>query len=89
MRVLVRQVVVYTKEGCHLCENVVASLQRMRERIGLQIVTRDITEDSELFERFKNIIPVVEVDGQVRLAGAALSNPRTLDATLERALVAG
>ena len=86
---MVRQVVVYTKEGCHLCENVIESLQRMRERIALEVVTRDINEDSELFERFKDIIPVVEIDGQVRLAGAAISNPRTLDATLERALESG
>jgi hypothetical protein len=32
--VLVIQVVVYTKEGCHLCENVIASLKKMQERFA-------------------------------------------------------
>jgi hypothetical protein len=49
--------------------------------------TRDITKDAELFERYKNIIPVVEVDGRIRLAGAALSNPRILESTLRKMLL--
>jgi len=78
--------VVYTKEGCHLCEKVIASLTRMQARNSFKLSTEDITKDSALFERFKTIIPVVEIDGQIRLAGAALSNPDTLDFVLRKTL---
>ena len=77
---------VYTKEGCHLCENVISSLEKMQKPMGFELFTEDIMKDSGVLERFKEIIPVVEIDGQVRLAGAALSNRRTLDAVLQKAL---
>jgi glutaredoxin len=82
----VKRVVVYTKEGCHLCERVISSLERMRQTEVFELLTADITKDPQLFLRFKEAIPVVEIDGEVRVAGAALSNPRTLDAVLQRAL---
>jgi glutaredoxin len=80
---------VYTKEGCHLCEKVISSLEKIREAEGFELLTEDITKDSEVFERFKETIPAVEIDGKIRLAGAALSNQRTLDAVLRRALSSG
>ena len=83
---LVIKVVVYTKEGCHLCENVIASLKKMQERDRFELTTEDITKDSGLFERFKDIIPVVKIDGEIRLAGVALSNPNALDSVLRRTL---
>ena len=43
----------------------------------------DITEDSELYERYKNIIPVISVDGVVKLAGTAVSNPLILKEALK------
>jgi glutaredoxin len=72
------QVAVYTKEGCHLCENAIASLKKIQERDSFELSIEDITEDSRLFERFKDLIPVVEIDGEIRLAGVALSNPNVL-----------
>ena len=77
---------VYTKEGCHLCENVIASLKKMQETNSFRLSTKDITKDSSLFERFKDMIPVVEIDGEIRLAGVALSNPNALDSVLRRTL---
>jgi len=79
-------VVVYGKEGCHLCENVVSVLERMRVERPLEISTRDIAADPQLFERYKNIIPVVEVNGEIRSAGLTLANPRTLESILRRIL---
>ncbi len=77
---------VYTKEGCHLCERVISSLEGMRDDEDFELLTEDITKRADLFERFKEIIPVVEVDGKIRLAGVALSDPKTLDTALRRAL---
>ena len=80
--------VLYTKDGCHLCERVLTELLRLRDKQSFEISIKDITTDSQLFERYKNIIPVVEVDGKVRLAGAALSNPNTLEDALRKVLFA-
>ena len=77
---------VYTKQGCHLCENVIASLTRLRTTRDFKLSTEDITKDFALYERFKNVIPAVEVDGKVRLAGAALSDPKTVDFVLRKTL---
>ena len=61
-------------------------LLRLRDKQSFEISIKDITTDSQLFGRYKNIIPVVEVDGKVRLAGAALSNPNTLESALRKVL---
>ena len=78
--------VVYTKEGCHLCGNVVASLKKMQQENRFELLTQDITRDSGLCERFKDLIPVVEINGKIRLAGAAFSNPSALDSVLRKTL---
>ena len=80
---------VYTKEDCHLCEKVISSLEKMRAAEGFELLTEDITKDPRLFERFKETIPIVEIDGKIRLAGAILSNPKTLDTVLQKALSSG
>ena len=77
---------VYTKQGCHLCENIVTSLTRLRATRDFKLSTEDITKDLALYERFKNLIPVVEVDGAIRFAGAALSDPKELDFVLRKTL---
>ena len=80
------RVVLYTKDGCHLCERVLTELLKLRDEQSFEISIKDITTDSQLLQRYKNIIPVVEVDGKVRLAGAALSNPNTLEDALRKVL---
>ena len=80
------RVAVYAKEACHLCENVIFELHKLHI-LPFEISTQDITKDAGLFERYKNIIPVVEVEGKIRLAGAALSNPSTLESTLRKMLL--
>lgn len=81
------KVVVYSKEGCHLCEDVVSELEKLKEVEHFDLATRDITEDPELFERYKNIIPVVLIDGKVKLAGTAVSIPGDLKLALKRAII--
>jgi len=79
-------VVVYTKEGCHLCEKVISALEKLATERPLEISARDITESSELYERYKHVIPVVEVNGKVRLGGSTLSNQNTLEIVLRLAI---
>jgi hypothetical protein len=57
------QVTLYTKPGCHLCENLLASLRAMQIEMDFQIVERNIELDSNDFERFRHLVPVLEVPG--------------------------
>jgi len=80
-------VVVYSKPGCHLCENVIAELERIKATsVEIDILTEDITRNPILLNRFHNLIPVVSVDGKIKLAGESLSNPRTLHHVLSKAI---
>jgi len=80
-------IVVYSKPGCHLCENVIAELERIKATcVDIDILTEDISTNQILLDRFHNIIPVVTVDGKIKLAGAVLSNPRTLHDVLSKAI---
>lgn len=81
------RVVVYSKEGCHLCERVIAELWKLRNELSFEIALKDITTDSELYERYRNLIPVIVIDGMVRLAGETLTNPITLRDVLWKTLI--
>ncbi|HEX4668714.1 MAG TPA: glutaredoxin family protein [Solirubrobacterales bacterium] len=59
-------VVVYSRPGCHLCEEAVAAIVGLHGqgyRFGLHEV--DIESDELLLRRHLERIPVVEVDGTV------------------------
>jgi len=58
------RVVLYTRPGCHLCEEVEAWL--LEVSVTWQPV--DITADAALFERYQHRIPVVEWGGRVVLS---------------------
>lgn len=57
--------VVYSRQGCHLCDEAV---QLLREH-GLQPKIVDIDADSELASRFNCCVPVVEIEGRIRFRG--------------------
>jgi hypothetical protein len=56
-------VVVYGRPGCHLCEQALAVIERVRKRAPFVLEQRDIEADDELFKRYLERIPVVEIDG--------------------------
>ena len=59
-------VVVYSRAGCHLCEEAVAAIVALHGegyRFGLHEI--DIESDELLLRRHLERIPVVEVDGTV------------------------
>ena len=82
-----KKVVLYSKDGCHLCEIVISELEKLKEFMHFDLTTQDISKNSELFERYKNIIPVVSIDGKIKLAGVAVSNVRDLRQALMRAII--
>ena len=62
------RVVLYTKHGCHLCDDAKAMLQRY-SRFLPAIIEIDIESDPQLVEKFGTCVPVVEIDGRVRFRG--------------------
>ncbi len=56
-------VVLYGRPGCHLCEQALAVLERVRARVPFALVVLDIESDDELFRRYLELIPVIEIDG--------------------------
>jgi glutaredoxin len=61
-----RSVVVYSRPGCHLCEEAIEALVALHQeghRFELQEV--DIESDELLLRRLLEKIPVVEIDGIV------------------------
>ena len=58
-------VVLYTRRGCHLCDEALAVITHY----GLSPRLVDIDADPVLRERYNECVPVVEIDGQERFRG--------------------
>ena len=52
----------YSKDDCHLCDDVKDVLLNVRKRVPFQLVEVKIMEGMEEFERFRERIPVVYID---------------------------
>ena len=59
------EVTLYTRAGCHLCDDALALLQKH----GLQPRQQDIDADDGLRERYNTCVPVVVIDGKERFRG--------------------
>jgi glutaredoxin len=59
-----REVVVYSRKGCHLCEIVKESLSKLQRRGGFQWREVDVESDENLRRRFTDEVPVVFIDGR-------------------------
>jgi glutaredoxin len=59
------QVTVYTRRGCHLCEEA----HELLKRHALAPVLVDIDADPALQERYTNCVPVVVIEGKERFRG--------------------
>ena len=59
------RVTVYTKPGCHLCDDALDILDRLAPQYNLDVIQINVLDDMALYETHKEIIPVVEVgDGR-------------------------
>ncbi len=72
------KVILFTRQGCHLCDDALALLRRH----DLSPVEVDIDQDPQLRERYDCCVPVVEIDGRERFRGR-------VDERLLRRLLAG
>jgi hypothetical protein len=54
----------YVGRDCHLCEIARAELARLREELGFALDEVDITGDPALERRYREWLPVLELDGE-------------------------
>ncbi|HEX7293060.1 MAG TPA: glutaredoxin family protein [Solirubrobacterales bacterium] len=60
------QVLVYSRPGCHLCEEAMQAIVALHEDgYRFELLEVDIESDELLLRRHLERIPVVEVDGEV------------------------
>jgi len=78
------RVVLYTRPGCHLCDEMKALLRRSRVRPPFDLEEVDIETAPELLERFERSIPVLEIGGRVAFKGRL--TPETFRRKYERIL---
>ncbi len=60
---MTRNVVVYSRHGCHLCETARAVIDDVRTRVAFELREVDIDSDDALLKRYLERIPVVLIDG--------------------------
>ena len=58
-----REVVVYSRKGCHLCEIVKESLVKLHRRGGFEWREVDVDSDAELRRQYNDEVPVVFING--------------------------
>ena len=59
-----RNVVVYSRKGCHLCEVVKESLTKLSRRGGFTWQEVDVDSDQELRRQYNDEVPVIFIDGR-------------------------
>ncbi len=59
------RVVVYHAAGCHLCERALARVRSFRDGLDFELEEVAIDGDDDLEERYREMIPVVEIEGEL------------------------
>lgn len=54
----------YTKSDCPLCDEAKDALRQVEAQFPIQVEETDITADLGLFIKYKNLIPVLEMEGR-------------------------
>lgn len=58
------RVLVYTKPGCHLCDDMLDLLRAVLRGSGVEVDERNIVVDLDTYDRYKHDIPVLTIDGR-------------------------
>ncbi len=59
-----KRVQVFVAPGCHLCERTLAVVRELCGELGCPWEEIDISSDPELEQRYREHIPVIEIDGE-------------------------
>ena len=53
------RLILYYREGCHLCEAMLQALRGLQPRLGFELQPEDVDRDPELLQRFDEWVPVL------------------------------
>jgi len=56
-------ITIYSRHGCHLCDDAFNILESMREELNFGINVVNIDEDTELVKLYSDQVPVIHIDG--------------------------
>ena len=56
-------VTIYSRLGCHLCDDAENVLESLREELNFEIEVIDIDIDPELIKLYSDQVPVIHIDG--------------------------
>jgi glutaredoxin len=59
----------YSGPGCSLCDKAKLLVERVARDVPLEVEEVDITQDPELYDRYRYAIPVIALDGREVMAG--------------------
>lgn len=59
-----REITLYGRAGCHLCDEARTALLRLRLEVPFRLVERDIDEEESLLRAYFERIPVIVLDGR-------------------------
>ena len=59
-----RQLTVYVRDGCHLCEDMLTDLRQYQAEMGFELETVEIDDQVELESRYGTLVPVLVCEGQ-------------------------
>ena len=65
------RLVLYSRTYCHLCHDMLAELEPLREELGFELRVLDVDEDPALERRYGEVVPVL-AHGDVELARTRL-----------------
>jgi glutaredoxin len=57
-------VTVYSRHGCHLCENALEILTPLSKELDFEIEIINIQDNQELINLYSDQIPVIHIDGK-------------------------
>jgi glutaredoxin len=56
-------ITIYSRQGCHLCDDAQITLESLREELNFEIEVIDIEQDAELINLYSDQVPVIHIDG--------------------------
>jgi glutaredoxin len=77
------KVIVYSKDGCHLCERAISKLEELSKSFTFDLQIVEITKNNETFAKFYLEIPVVILDGEVVFQASDIDTPTAIERKLE------
>lgn len=56
-------VTIYSRRGCHLCDDAHATLESLQEELNFEIELIFIEDSAELTKLYSDQVPVIHIDG--------------------------